>query len=36
MNNLLDTVLNINVFLFLGLLLWLYFKPIKSDDDDTQ
>jgi hypothetical protein len=27
MNGLLDTVMNIEVFLFIGLLVWLYFKP---------
>ena len=26
MNNLLDTYMNIQVFVFIGLLLWLYFK----------
>ncbi len=29
MSNLLDTVMNIEVFAFIGLLLWLYFKPHK-------
>ncbi len=32
MNYWLDTILNINVFLFIGLLVWLYFKPFKGDD----
>ena len=26
---LLDTVMNIEVFLFIGLLVWLYFKPVN-------
>ena len=34
MNNLVDTLLNINVFVFVALLIWLYFKPINVDDDD--
>jgi hypothetical protein len=33
MSNLLDTVMNIEVFLFIGLLVWLYFKPVKKDRD---
>lgn len=37
MSNLLDTLLNITVFAFLGLLVWLYFKPVKRDDrNDTE
>ena len=27
-DGLLDTVMNIEVFLFIGLLIWLYFKPV--------
>ena len=27
-NSLLDTVMNIEVFLFIGLLVWLYFKRV--------
>ncbi len=33
MNNLLDTFMNIEVFLFIGLLVWLYFKPVNRDKD---
>ena len=33
MSNWLDTLLNIEVFAFIGLLIWLYFRPYKSDDD---
>jgi hypothetical protein len=28
MSNLVDTLLNIEVFLFIGVLVWLYFKPV--------
>ncbi len=31
MSNLVDTVMNIEVFLFIGLLVWLYFKPVEKD-----
>ncbi len=37
MSNLHDTLMNIEVFAFIGLLVWLYFKPVdqdKSDDSD--
>jgi hypothetical protein len=32
MSNLVDTLLNIEVFLFIGVLVWLYFKPVDDDD----
>ena len=32
MRNLLDTFLNIEVFTFIGLLLWLYFKQFEPED----
>ena len=38
MINFLDTVMNIEVFAFIGLLVWLYFKefePDESEDADT-
>jgi len=35
MSNLLDTVMNIEVFLFIGLLVWLYFKPVDKDRDSS-
>lgn len=35
MSNLLDTILNLVVFLFIGLLVWLYFKPVTPDRDDS-
>jgi len=34
-DGLLDTVMNIEVFLFIGLLVWLYFKPVDKDNDST-
>ena len=30
-NELLDTVMNIEVFLFIGLLVWLYFKQVDNE-----
>ena len=30
MNNLLDTFLNLTVFAFIGLLVWLYFKDLQA------
>ena len=33
MNEVIDTVMNIEVFLFIGLLIWLYFKPVDKDRD---
>ncbi len=32
MSNLLDTIMNIEVFAFIGLLVWLYLKPFGDDD----
>ena len=31
MSNLLDTVMNIEVFAFIGLLVWLYFKEFEPE-----
>ena len=28
-----DTFMNVEVFLFIGLLVWLYFKKVDSTDD---
>ena len=36
MNNLLDTFLNLTVFAFVGLLVWLYFRPLPSDEDNQR
>jgi len=30
-----DTLSNIAAFVFIGLLVWLYFKPIAPDDEDS-
>lgn len=29
MSDLVDTIMNIEVFLFIGVLVWLYFKPVN-------
>ena len=34
MSNWLDTLLNIEVFAFIGLLVWLYFRPFAADKND--
>ena len=34
MSNFLDTVMNIEVFAFIGLLVWLYFKEFESEDSE--
>lgn len=33
MSNLVDTLINLEIFLFIGLLLWLYFKDFDHDND---
>lgn len=35
MSNALDTLLNIEIFAFIGLLFWLYFKPVDIDEEDS-
>ncbi len=35
MSNLLDTIMNIEVFAFIGLLVWLYLKPFGGDDSQA-
>ena len=32
MDHLQDTLSNIGAFVFIGLLVWLYFKPVALDD----
>tara|TARA_R110002094_G_scaffold149155_2_gene137853 strand:- start:2037 stop:2138 length:102 start_codon:yes stop_codon:yes gene_type:complete len=32
MSYLIDTIMNIEIFAFIGLLVWLYFKPVDGDD----
>ena len=34
MSALLDTVLNVVVFAYIGLLVWLYVKPARLEKDD--
>ena len=36
MNHLLDTFLNLTVFAFIGLLVWLYFKPLPTDEENQR
>jgi hypothetical protein len=31
----LDTLMNIEVFVFIGLLIWLYFKQVDDSDDSA-
>jgi hypothetical protein len=33
MNDLIDTLLNIGVFVFIGLTIWLYFKKVPEPED---
>jgi len=35
-HSLVDTVLNVVVFAFLSLLIWLYFKPIAGEESDEE
>ena len=35
MSNLVDTLINLQIFLFVALLIWLYFKDFDGDDDST-
>ena len=32
-DQILDTVMNIEVFVFIGVLIWLYFKPLDDNND---
>ena len=34
MNDTLDTFLNVTVFAFIGLLIWLYLRPAKTGSGD--
>ena len=34
MSNLLDTFMNLEVFGFIGLLVWLYFKRVDTNDGE--
>jgi len=35
MSDLVDTIMNIEVFLFIGVLVWLYFKPVNKNNDSA-
>lgn len=35
MNNLVDTLINLQIFLFVALLIWLYFKDFDDHNDST-
>jgi len=35
MSNFIDTVMNIQVFAYIGLLVWLYFKRTKPDTSEN-
>jgi hypothetical protein len=35
MNDFMDTLMNIEVFLFIGLLVWLYFKKVDDGNDSA-
>jgi hypothetical protein len=35
MNGLLDTLINLEIFAFIGALLWLYFKDFDGPDDSA-
>lgn len=34
-NAILDTLMNIEVFVFIGFLVWLCFKPLDDDNDSV-
>ena len=34
MNELVDTLLNVVAFVFIGVLIWLYFKPEHREEDE--
>lgn len=36
MNELIDTLLNIGVFVFIGLTIWLYFKKVPEPEDQEE
>lgn len=35
MDNVIDTLLNIQVFAYVALLIWLYFRPSDGDRDEA-
>jgi len=36
MNNLIDTLLNVGIFVFIGLMVWLYFKEVPEQKRPTE
>lgn len=36
MDNVIDTLLNVQVFAYVALLVWLYFRPGNGDRDETE
>ena len=36
MSNLVDTLINLQIFVFIGLLIWLYFKDFDDDNNSAQ
>ena len=36
MENLIDTLLNVGIFVFIGLMLWLYFKEIPKENEPEE
>lgn len=36
MDNLIDTLMNIGIFVFIGLMLWLYFKEVPEQKEPTE
>ena len=36
LDSLIDTILNVIVFAYLGLLIWLYFKPVAEENSGEE
>ena len=36
LHSLIDTILNVVVFIFLALLIWLYFKPMAGEESEEE
>ena len=36
LDSLIDTILNVIVFVYLGLLIWLYLKPMAGEESDRE
>ena len=35
MNDIVDTLINLEIFAFIGLLVWLYFRPVPNDGGNS-